>query len=190
MSSLPPGLPVQSAELATQGGNDEWYSYVGEIRFENVMVVDESNNKILLGLKKEGFGSGNYNPFAGPITEGEDGSVAAQRDLFEQTGLEAENVHFKGTIRVVLPELGGQSLHCSMYKVTKWKGQPKETQTMIPEWFAPEEIPYAKMFDDDIHWMPLFLQQPKLFSGRVDFAKAEKGQDVGRMLRWWFGTYE
>ncbi|KAG8730197.1 hypothetical protein FRC12_020424 [Ceratobasidium sp. 428] len=77
-----------------------------------------------------------------------------------------------------------------MYKVTKWKGEIKETQTMIPEWFTPEEIPYTKMFDDDIHWMPLFLQQSKQFTGRVDFAKAEKGQDVGRILRWWFGTYE
>ncbi|KAG9128063.1 hypothetical protein FRC07_005650 [Ceratobasidium sp. 392] len=177
MSSFPPGLPVNFAEVATQGGNDDWYSYEGEIKFENVMVVDEDNNKVLLGLKKEGFGAGNYNPFAGPINDDEDGSAAAQRDLLEQTGLQADNVQFKGIIRVVLPELGGRSLHCSMYKVTKWKGELKETETMIPEWFTPEQIPYAKMFDDDIHWMPLFLQQSKQFAGRVDFAKAEKGQD-------------
>ncbi|QRV79366.1 hypothetical protein RhiJN_07381 [Ceratobasidium sp. AG-Ba] len=190
MSPLPPGLPMNDAVVATQGGNDEWYAYEGEIKFENVMVVDESNNKILLGLKKEGFGAGNYNPFAGPISDDEDGSISARRDLLEQTGLEAENVLFKGTIRVVLPELGGPSLHCSMYKVTKWKGSPQETQTMIPEWFAPGEIPYNKMFDDDVHWIPLFLQQSGKFVGRVDFDKAEEGKDVGKILRWWFGTYE
>jgi 8-oxo-dGTP diphosphatase/2-hydroxy-dATP diphosphatase len=61
---------------------------------------------------------------------------------------------------------------------------------MIPEWFAPDEVPYAKMFDDDIHWIPLFLEKSKKFTGRADFDKAGEGQHVGKLLRWWFGTYE
>lgn len=60
---------------------------------------------------------------------------------------------------------------------------------MVPEWFAPNEIPYTKMFDDDIHWVPLFLGAKK-FVGRADFAKAGEGQHVGKLLRWWFGTYD
>ena len=97
--SLPPGVHVKNAQVATQGGEGDWYSYEGDIKFENVMVVDEVNNKvrtnlevywlllkqpftqILLGLKKEGFGEGNYNPFAGPIGEEENGLDAARRDL-------------------------------------------------------------------------------------------------------------
>lgn len=63
------------------------------------------------------------------------------------------------------------------------------TESMIPGWFSPEAIPYTKMFDDDIHWIPLFLGAKK-FAGRVDFDKAGEGQDVGKILRWWFGTYE
>jgi hypothetical protein len=96
-----------------------------------------------VGYKKEGFGAGNHSPFTGPIADGEDGPTVAKRDLLvrsqsliahttantrrlkQQTGVEAEDVEFKGAIRVVL---GGmkESLHCSMYKVKKWKGQPKE----------------------------------------------------------------
>lgn len=45
--------------------------------------------------------------------------------LKEQTGLEAEEVEFKGTVRVVLPSMK-ESLQCSFYKVKKWKGQPRE----------------------------------------------------------------
>ncbi|CAE6451510.1 unnamed protein product [Rhizoctonia solani] len=186
--SIPPGVDPTYAQVATQGGSDDWYTYNGEIRVENVMVVDEAANKILLGYKKSGFGAGNYNPFAGPINDGEEGSDAARRDLLEQTGLEAEDIVFHGTIRVKLPTME-QSLNCSMYKVTKWKGDLKETATMKPEWFSPEAVPYSKMFDDDVHWIPLFLG-PKKFVGRADFDKPEAGQDVGKLLRWWFGTYE
>ncbi|KAF8706137.1 Acid protease, partial [Rhizoctonia solani] len=185
--TIPAGVDIAHAQLATRGGDDNWYTYEGEIKFENVMVVDEGTNKILLGYKKEGFGAGNYNPFAGPIAEGEDGSDAARRDLLiqnkEQTGLEAEEIVFHGTIRVKLPNMD-QSLNCSMYKVTKWKGDLKETTTMKPEWFSPEAVPYSQMFDDDIHWIPLFLG-PKKFVGRADFDKPEEGKHVGKLLRWW-----
>ncbi|KAF8757325.1 Acid protease [Rhizoctonia solani] len=183
--AIPAGVDIAHAQLATRGGDDNWYTYEGEIKFENVMVVDEGTNKILLGYKKEGFGAGNYNPFAGPIAEGEDGSDAAPGLIQnkEQTGLEAEEIVFHGTIRVKLPNMD-QSLNCSMYKVTKWKGDLKETTTMKPEWFSPEAVPYSQMFDDDIHWIPLFLG-PKKFVGRADFDKPEEGKHVGKLLRWW-----
>ncbi|KAG8713903.1 hypothetical protein FRC11_010552 [Ceratobasidium sp. 423] len=186
--SIPPGVDIAHAQVATRGGGDDWYAYDGESKFANVLVVDETANKILLGYKKEGFGTGNYNPFAGPIADGEDGSDAAQRGLLEQTGLEAEDIAFHGTIRVKLSHMN-ESINCSMYKVTKWKGDLKETTTMKPEWFSPEAVPYSKMFEDDIHWVPLFLG-PKKFVGRADFGIPEQGQDVGKLLRWWFGTYD
>lgn len=44
--SLPPGVHVKTAQVATQGGEGDWYSYDGDIKFENVMVVDEANNKV------------------------------------------------------------------------------------------------------------------------------------------------
>lgn len=61
---------------------------------------------------------------------------------------------------------------------------------MIPEWFAPNEIPYDKMFGDDFYALPLFLERSGKFTGRADYDKAGEGQDVGNLLRWWFGTYE
>jgi hypothetical protein len=46
MSMLPPGLQVQHAEVAARGGSDDWCSYEGEAKFENVMIVDEDRNKV------------------------------------------------------------------------------------------------------------------------------------------------
>jgi hypothetical protein len=44
--ALPPGVDIQHAQVATHGGEGEWYSYNGEIEVENVMVFDEAANKV------------------------------------------------------------------------------------------------------------------------------------------------
>ena len=38
------------------------------------------------------------------------------------------------------------------------RGEPVETEEMRPRWFALSEIPYEKMWSDDILWLPLFLK--------------------------------
>lgn len=69
---------------------------------------------------------------------------------------------------------------------------------MRPEWFSCSSpvsgvsdttenvlpIPYEKMWDDDIYWLPLLVQGRK-FVGRADFVMEG---DEFRMTRHWFGT--
>ncbi|NIV29551.1 MAG: NUDIX domain-containing protein, partial [Anaerolineae bacterium] len=52
------------------------------------LLVDGSPpQRILLGLKKEGFGAGKITGFGGKIEQGETPSVAATRELEEETGI-------------------------------------------------------------------------------------------------------
>lgn len=46
--SIPPGVEIKHAQVATYGGEGEWFAYDGELAFENVMVVDETANKARL----------------------------------------------------------------------------------------------------------------------------------------------
>jgi hypothetical protein len=69
---------------------------------------------------------------------------------------------------------------------------------MRPEWFSftstahgvsdtnahVPPIPYEKMWDDDVYWLPLLVQGQK-FVGRADFIMEG---DEFRMTRYWFGT--
>lgn len=67
---------------------------------------------------------------------------------------------------------------------------------MRPEWFScsspvsgvsditENPIPYEKMWDDDVYWLPLLVQGRK-FVGRADFVMEG---DEFRMTRHWFGT--
>ncbi len=49
-----------------------------------------------------------------------------------------------------------------VFFLEKWKGEPLETEEMKPEWFSVDEIPYGKMWIDDIHWLPRVLAGEKL----------------------------
>jgi hypothetical protein len=59
---------------------------------------------------------------------------------------------------------------------------------MAPCWFLPTEVPYDKMWADDVHWYPLFLAG-KTFKGTFWFrdthmlVKHEVGEVVGQELR-------
>ena len=48
-------------------------------------------------------------------------------------------------------------------------------------------IPYAQMWQDDIHWMPLMLAG-KPFVGRADFTQDPATPGEYKMRKWWFGV--
>ena len=48
-----------------------------------------------------------------------------------------------------------------LFKVLNFKGEPKESEEMLPKWFHEKEIPFEQMWPDDIQWMPLFLEGKK-----------------------------
>lgn len=45
-----------------------------------------------------------------------------------------------------------------MFCATDLHGQPQESEEMAPVWIPTQEIPYERMWADDIHWYPLFLR--------------------------------
>ena len=123
--------------------------------------------RILLGFKKRGFGSGRWNGFGGKVKEGESIEDAARRELTEEAGIAAANLAQAGIIEFEFkgnPEI----LEVHVFKAVDFTGEPRESEEMKPQWFSITDIPFAKMWPDDIHWMPLFLSGKK-FRGRFLF---------------------
>jgi len=47
--------------------------------------------------------------------------------------------------------------------VTKgYQGDFEETEEMKPQWFDISDIPYEKMWEDDVIWLPRVLQEKKV----------------------------
>ena len=57
-------------------------------------------------------------------------------------------------------EKWNQRIHA--FIVTKWEGEPSETDEMRPCWFKQSAIPYDRMWEDNQYWLPRVLQGEKL----------------------------
>ena len=82
--------------------------------------------RILLGMKKRGFGVNKWNGFGGKIHEGETVEEAACRELFEEAGVivPKEELTKMGEIYFYFPheEKWDQIVH--VFFARKWNGQP------------------------------------------------------------------
>ncbi|KAM4698490.1 oxidized purine nucleoside triphosphate hydrolase isoform 1-T2 [Rhinophrynus dorsalis] len=123
-----------------------------------VLVVQPP--KILLGMKKRGFGVGRWNGFGGKVQNGETIEDAAKRELWEESGLTVESLQKMGQIKF---EFVGNTelLDVHVFRADTYTGEPTESEEMRPEWFDLENIPYDGMWPDDTYWLPLLLQKKK-----------------------------
>jgi 8-oxo-dGTP pyrophosphatase MutT (NUDIX family) len=126
------------------------------------LCIPVKGNKILLGMKKKGFGEGNYNGFGGKLEQNEEIEEAVIRELREEVGLITTHNELKkaGEVTFFFPTVPedknwNQTVH--IFFIEKWTGNPEETEEMKPEWFERDKIPYNKMWESDQHWMPLIL---------------------------------
>lgn len=135
------------------------------------LCIVHQHPRVLLGMKKRGFGQGRWNGFGGKVKDGESIEEAAKRELFEEAGLEVLDINRLGVLDFQWqskPEI----LQVNIFKVCQLDGEPRETEEMRPCWFDIKEIPFSKMWPDDKHWFPLFLEDKK-FRGKFLFDGAD-----------------
>lgn len=133
------------------------------------LCIIHEHPRVLLGMKKRGFGAGRWNGFGGKLKEGETIESAAKRELLEETRITAHNIEKRGIIEFEFqgnPEI----LEVHVFRVNDFSGTPEESDEMKPEWFHVDYIPYDAMWPDDTFWLPLFLEG-KRFRGRFLFGE-------------------
>ncbi len=126
------------------------------------------DNKVLLGMKKRGFGEGKWNGFGGKAKNNESVFDAAKRELKEEAGIEVSDLEEMGVINFQFENKPEEILEVHFLKRTEFSGEPVETDEMKPQWFDIKNIPYDLMWPDDKFWLPLFLEGKK-FRGRFLF---------------------
>ena len=121
------------------------------------LCVVRNDTHILLGMKKRGFGEGRWNGFGGKVQLGETIEEAARRELQEECGLEAEALEKRGVLTFEMAT-SEEILEIHVYDVVSYRGEPVESEEMRPAWFRLTDIPFDKMWPDDRHWLPRFLE--------------------------------
>lgn len=140
----------------------------------------QQENELLLGMKKRGFGAGRYNGFGGKVTDDETVKEAAVRELREEAGIVATELTVTGQLTFSFASMHEQLL-VYVYRVDAWCGVPMETEEMCPEWFNVTQIPYERMWSDDIYWLPLFLAKQN-FVGRFHFVAPATATEAATIL--------
>ncbi|XP_019722013.1 oxidized purine nucleoside triphosphate hydrolase [Hippocampus comes] len=135
-----------------------------------VLVVEPG--RVLLGMKKRGFGAGKWNGFGGKVQSGETVEEGARRELLEESGLTVDTLEKVGNIQFEMVS-DAQLLDVHIFRADSYNGEPTETEEMRPQWFDRDKIPFDQMWPDDKLWFPLLLQKRK-FAGYFQF----QGHDV------------
>jgi len=130
-----------------------------------VLVVQPG--RVLLGMKKRGFGVGKWNGFGGKVQPGESIEAAARRELLEESGLTVDVLEKVGNIKF---EFVGEEelLDVHVFRADSYNGEPVESDEMKPQWFECDKIPFNQMWVDDKLWFPFMLEKKK-FSGYFKF---------------------
>ena len=121
--------------------------------------------RVLLAMKKRGFGEGLWNGSGGKVHLGEAVLVAVRREVFEELG-----VHLTETVPVALlhfyfpedPAKRDWNQDVHVFMVKSWLGEPKESEEMKPEWFDKDGLPLERMWADDKYWLPRVLSGEKI----------------------------
>ncbi len=121
-----------------------------------VLCLVISDGKILLGMKKRGFGAGRYNGLGGKINPLETLRAGARREVEEEAGIRVRNLKKCGVI--TFSSVARASIVMHVYSTSDFMGVPQESEEMRPVWFRFDRIPYPQMWSDDKHWLPHVLQ--------------------------------
>lgn len=141
------------------------------------------DDKVLLAIKKRSLSGfdvavGKWNGVGGKVDAGETIEMAAIREISEEIGVKTEerNLEKVGNIEFYFKDKPEWNQHMHIFLVKDWKGEPQESEEMMPKWYSQNEIPFDSMWSDDKYWMPTVLAGKKI-EGKFCFVNEGKNID-------------
>ena len=132
---------------------------------ESTVILVVKDDKVLLGMKKRGFGEGRYNGVGGKVESGETIEQAIIRETKEEIGVNL--IKFEKMADIIFDEFfkgKPEVVHVNVFVATKWVGKPIESDEMNPKWFKTNDLPYNQMWPDDSFWVPKVIAGKKVIA--------------------------
>lgn len=131
---------------------------------ESTLVYMFRGNEVLLAMKKRGHGVGKWNAPGGKLKAGETLVEAAVRETQEEVGMAPALGRELGRITYHDDAYGELLVH--VFRTSRWKGEPVESEEMKPQWWPIIALPYGDMWEGDDQWLPKVISDYP-FSGEI-----------------------
>ncbi len=150
-----------------------------------LLVEGNPPERVLLGLKKHGFGAGKWGGFGGKIEPGETPDMAAARELEEEAGVQiaVRDLHLVGLLTFIFPHQREWNQVVYAFVATRWLGEPAVSDEMDPAWFEIDQIPYDRMWQDGEHWLLRVLAGDRV-RARFTFCADNEAVDDAHVENW------
>ncbi len=140
---------------------------------DGTLCFIEKDGKFLMQRKESArFGGGKWNAPGGKALDGETPEECAVREVLEETGLKVSGLKKHGVLHFTVEGKPFWSVH--VFATGKFEGTPNNGGEGELKWMDKEDLPYAEMWPDDSHWVPLLVKGKK-FEGKFDFKEDLKG---------------
>lgn len=112
--------------------------------------------QVLLGRKKKGLGLGKIVGPGGKLEAGETPEQAIVREVAEESGLVIAEAALTalGRIRYEFPHHEAFSQESWVFSTTEYSGEIVESDELLLQWHAVNELPLDAMWDDAKRWLP------------------------------------
>lgn len=119
-------------------------------------------SEICLGMKKRGFGAGRWNGMGGKLQGDETIEQALIREIKEEIDVLPKKFAKVAELAFSFAHNPDWNQLVHTYFCDEWEGEPIESEEMAPKWFPVADIPFDKMWPDDIFWLPRVLKGEKV----------------------------
>ena len=124
------------------------------------LVFIRKGAEVLLIEKKTGLGAGKVNGPGGKLEPGECPLECARREVAEELSLSVEALTPMAQLRFLMST--HPDIECVVFVTEHFTGIPTESREAKPLWVSIEEIPWARMWADDVLWLPRILKGERL----------------------------
>lgn len=133
--------------------------------------------ELLLGVKKRGFGQGRIVAPGGRLEPGETARQACVREVAEEVGLtlRPEDLVAAGGVLFRFPTRPEWDLHVAVFRARRFRGEPAESDELVPAWHPVADLPWDGMWPDARHWLPRVLAGERI---RAEITLGADGESV------------
>jgi len=142
------------------------------------LIFIRNEDKILLikGSKNKKIWPGLYNGIGGHIEKGEDALSAAQRELFEETGLQSINLELRAIIFIDVEEYKGISMFVFVGNSSKMRMVASEEG--ITDWIKIDHLKDIPLVEDLYQLIPMVISmEKKIHFGRYHYNNGQLVMD-------------